>query len=107
MRTVTQDITLRVMMQAVFRLYEGERAEKLQHLLCEILEVASGVWRVALLYFPTLQNLIGMFQFWEKQQQRQNKADQLLYEEIQPGRENPDPSCTNILSLLMSTRAGN
>jgi cytochrome P450 len=75
--------------------------------LCEILELASGVWRVALLYFPALQNLIGMFQFWEKQQQRQNKADQLLYEEVQQRRENPDPSCTDILSLLMAARAGN
>ncbi|MGM3308362.1 cytochrome P450 [Anabaena sp. WFMT] len=103
-RTVTQDITLSVMMQAVFGLYEGERAEKLQHLLCEILEVGSAVWRVAVLYFPALKDVIGISQLWEKQQRQQDKADQLIYEEIQERRENPDPSRTDILSLLMAAR---
>jgi cytochrome P450 family 110 len=103
-RTVTQEITLGVMMQAVFGLYEGERAEKLQRLLCEILEVGSEVWRVALLYFPGLQKVIGISTLWEIQQRRLQKADQLLYAEIQERRENPDPSRTDILSLLMSAR---
>ncbi|BAZ79208.1 cytochrome P450 [Sphaerospermopsis kisseleviana CS-549] len=103
-RTATQEITLGVMMQAVFGLYEGERAEKLQHLLCEILEAGSEVWRVALLYFPALQKVIGLSKLWEIQERRQNKADQLLYAEIQERRENPDPSRTDILSLLMSAR---
>ncbi|MEA5550173.1 cytochrome P450 [Anabaena cylindrica UHCC 0172] len=103
-RTATQDITLSVMMQAVFGLYEGERAEKLQNLLCEILEVGSAVWRVAVLYFPALKNVIGLSQLWEKQQRQQDKADQLIYEEIQERRENPDPSRTDILSLLMAAR---
>jgi cytochrome P450 len=103
-RTVTQEITLGVMMQAVFGLYEGERAEKLQHLLCEILEAGSEVWIVTLLYFPALQKMIGLSTLWEIQERRQNKADQLLYAEIQERRENPDPSRTDILSLLMSAR---
>ncbi|AFZ57194.1 cytochrome P450 [Anabaena cylindrica FACHB-243] len=103
-RTVTQDITLSVMMQAVFGLYEGERAEKLQNLLCEILEVGSAVWRVAVLYFPALKDVIGLSQLWEKQQRQQDKADQLIYEEIQERRDNPDQSRTDILSLLMAAR---
>ncbi|WP_016950084.1 cytochrome P450 [Anabaena sp. PCC 7108] len=103
-RTVTQNITLSVMMQAVFGLYEGERAEKLQDVLCEILEVGSAVWRVAVLYFPALKNVIGISQLWEKQQRQQDKSDQLIYEEIQERRENPDPSRTDILSLLMAAR---
>jgi cytochrome P450 len=103
-RTATQDITLSVMMQAVFGLHEGERAEKLQHLLCEILEVGSAVWIVALLYFPALKNVIGISQLWEMQQRKQDKSDQLIYEEIREQRENPDPSRTDILSLLMAAR---
>jgi cytochrome P450 len=103
-RTVTQDITLRVMMQAVFGLYEGERAEKLRQMLCEILEVGSAAWRMALLYFPALQKMIGLSTLWEIQQRRQDQADQLIYQEIQERRENPDPSRTDILSLLMSAR---
>jgi cytochrome P450 family 110 len=103
-RNISQDITLSVMMQAVFGLYEGERAEKLQQLLCEILEVGSQAWRVALLYIPALKNVIGISQLWEQQQRQQDKADQLIYEEIQERRENPDPSRTDILSLLMAAR---
>lgn len=103
-RNISQDITLSVMMQAVFGLYEGERAEKLQQLLCEILEVGSEPWRVALLYIPALKNVIGISQLWEQQQRQQDKADQLIYEEIQERRENPDPSRTDILSLLMAAR---
>ncbi|MBD2665555.1 cytochrome P450 [Richelia sinica FACHB-800] len=103
-RTVSQEITLSVMMQAVFGLYEGERAEKIQKLLCEIIEVGSAAWRVALLYFPALQNAIGISQILKLQDRRQELADQLLYQEIQARRENPDPSRTDILSLLMAAR---
>jgi cytochrome P450 len=103
-RTVSQEITLSVMMQAVFGLYEGERAEKIQKLLCEIIEVGSAAWRVALLYFPALQNAIGISQLLKRQNRRQELADQLLYQEIQERRENPDPSRTDILSLLMAAR---
>jgi cytochrome P450 len=42
-----------------------------------------------------------MSYLWDKQMLRQQKASQLIYEEIQERRENPDPSHTDILSLLM------
>jgi len=103
-RSVAQAITLRVIMQAVFGLDEGPRAEKLQHFLGEMLEKGSSVLSVALLYFPALQRDFGPINFWGKQMRRQQNADKLIYEEIRERREQPDPSRTDILSLLMAAR---
>ncbi|QSJ20371.1 cytochrome P450 [Nostoc sp. UHCC 0702] len=103
-RSATQAITLRVIMQAVFGLDEGPRAQKLQQSLREMLEKGSSVLRVALLYFPALQRDFGPINFWSKQMQRQQLSDKLIYEEIQERREQPDSSRTDILSLLMSAR---
>ncbi|MBE8999733.1 cytochrome P450 [Nostoc sp. LEGE 12447] len=103
-RSVTQAITLRVIMQAVFGLDEGPRAEKLQHCLAEMLEKGSSVLSAALLYFPALQRDFGPINFWGKQMRRQQAADELIYEEIRERQEQPDPSRTDILSLLMAAR---
>ncbi|MDB9438453.1 cytochrome P450 [Dolichospermum lemmermannii CS-548] len=106
-RNVAQEITLGVMMEAVFGIYEGERAEKLKHLLCEILEQGSSPWRVAFLYLPKLKEIIGISEIWKRQMKKQEKADQLIYQEIQERRENFDPNRTDILNLLMSAQDEN
>jgi cytochrome P450 family 110 len=103
-RSATQAITLRVIMQAVFGLDEGPRAEKLQHILSELLESGSSVLRVALLYFPALQRDFGPINFWGKRMRRQQEADKLIYEEIQERRAQVDSSRTDILSLLMAAK---
>ena len=106
-RNVSQEITLQIMMEAVFGIYEGEQAENLRHLLCEIIEQSSVPWRVAFLYFPKLKEVIGISELWKQQIKKQEKADQLIYQEIQQRRENFDPQRTDILTLLMSSRDEN
>lgn len=101
-RNITQDITLQVMMEAVFGLYEGERAEKLKHFLCQILEQGSTPWRVIFLYFPKLKETFGISEIWKRKMKKQEQADQLIYQEIRERRENFDPKRTDILNLLMS-----
>ncbi|BAZ87243.1 cytochrome P450 [Dolichospermum compactum] len=106
-RDVTQDITLQVMMEAVFGIYEGERAGKLKHLLCEILEQGSTPWRVIFLYFPKFKEMLGISEIWKRQMKKQEQADKLIYQEIQERRENFDPQRTDILNLLMSAKDEN
>ncbi|GCL42254.1 cytochrome P450 [Dolichospermum planctonicum] len=106
-RNITQDITLQVMMEAVFGLYEGERAEKLKHLLCAILEQGGTPWRVIFLYFPKLKETFGISEIWKQQMKKQQQADQLIYQEIKERRENFDPDRTDILNLLMSAQDEN
>ena len=103
-RNVSQEITLGVMMEAVFGIYEGERPQKLKQLLCEIVEQTSSPWRVAFLYFPNLKNMIGISEIWKQQMKKQEQADQLIYQEIRERRENFDPHRTDILTLLMIAR---
>ena len=106
-RNVSQEITLQIMMEAVFGIYEGEQAENLRHLLCEIIEQSSVPWRVAFLYLPKLKEVIGISELWKQQIKKQERADQLIYQEIQQRRENFDPQRTDILTLLMSSRDEN
>lgn len=103
-RTITQQITLRTIMQAVFGLYSGERAERLEQLLGELLDRGSSPALVAMLYVPSLQQELGGIGPWAVMQRNQQAIDALLYAEIQERRQHPDPARTDILSLLMSAR---
>lgn len=103
-RTVTQAITLQVILQAVFGLSEGPRAEQLKQLLPELLENGNSMFFVVLLYFPALQRDLGSLTPWRTFVRVREQINQILYAEIQERRSHPDPSRTDILSLLMAAR---
>jgi cytochrome P450 len=103
-RNVSQEITLGVMMEAVFGIYEGERPEKLKQLLCEIIEQSSSRLSVTFLYFPQLKEMFGISEIWKQKMKKLEESDQIIYQEIQERRENFDPSRTDILTLLMDAR---
>jgi cytochrome P450 len=103
-RNVSQEITLGVMMEAVFGIYEGERPEKLKQLLCEIIEQSSSRLSVTFLYFPQLKEMFGISEIWKQKMKKMEESDQIIYQEIQERRENFDPSRTDILTLLMAAR---
>jgi cytochrome P450 family 110 len=103
-RTTTQSITLRVIMQAVFGVDRGERAEKLAHLLAELLDRGSSPLSVSMLYFPILQQEWGGISPWGIQMRVQRAVDALIYAEITERRTHPDLSRTDILSLLMAAQ---
>jgi cytochrome P450 family 110 len=101
-RKTTESITMRVIMQAVFGVDRGERAEQLAHLLSELLDRSSSPLSVSMLYFPILQQEWGGISPWAIQMRRQRTVDALIYAEIAERRTHPDPSRTDILSLLMA-----
>ncbi|MBD2359486.1 cytochrome P450 [Tolypothrix sp. FACHB-123] len=102
-REAMQIITMRVIMQAVFGLYEGQRAQELEELLAVMLNENSPL-RVVELYFPALRMDLGPRSSWGRFLRRKQRVHQLLNAEIQERRDNPDPSRTDILSLLMAAR---
>jgi cytochrome P450 family 110 len=89
-RTITQSITLRVIMQAVFGLNRGERAEQLAHLLSKLLDRGGSPLSVSMLYFPILQQEWGGISPWAIQMRVQRAVDALIYAEIQERRDHPD-----------------
>lgn len=103
-RSSTQAIALRVILKAVFGLDEGPRGQQLEHLLGAMLDETSSPYSAAMLYFRALQRNLGPLTPWGNFLRRQQATDTLLYEEIQKRRANPDPSGTDILSLLMAAR---
>lgn len=103
-RSATQAITLRTILEAVFGLHEGPRAEKLEELLSTLLDETSSPLSVTMLYFPALQKDLGPWSPWGRFLRQRQQVDRLIYEEIQERRENPDSSRTDILSMLMAAR---
>lgn len=103
-RSSTQTITLRAIVQAVFGVYESDRAQKLEQKLGKLLDRTSSPARTTMLYFPFLRNLFGSLNPWQQFLRLKQEIYDLLYAEIRERRENPDPSRTDILSLLMTAR---
>jgi unspecific monooxygenase len=87
-----QNISLQVVIETVFGLYEEERCQKLKQLLTTWLESCHSLWQWDLSPPSSWDKLIGLRQ----------QIDELLYAEISARRVRPDPKCTDILSLLMS-----
>ncbi|MGK7940131.1 MAG: cytochrome P450 [Crocosphaera sp.] len=103
-RSAMQGITFQVILKAVFGLKEGPRYEQLDQLLTSRLEGAKSIFRAILLLFPILQKDWGPLSPWGRLKENERQIDKLIYEEIQERRDNPDPSRTDILSLMMAAR---
>jgi len=103
-RSATQAITLRTILEAVFGIHKGLRAEKLEKLLKVVLDQTSTPLSVTMLYFPALQKDLGPWSPWGRFLRQRQQVDELLYQEIQERKENPDASRTDILSMLMAAK---
>lgn len=103
-RPFMQEISLQVILQAVFGLHQGERFQQLKQLLASLLDLTSSRLGFALAIFSALEYDLGPWSpggyFLRKRQQ----IDQLIYAEIRQRREQPDPSASDILSLMMAAR---
>ncbi|MBD2447314.1 cytochrome P450 [Nostoc sp. FACHB-152] len=108
-RSAMQEISLQVILQAVFGIYEGERCERLKRLLTLMLDVFKSPLSSSFLFFPFLQQDLGVWSPWGKFVRDRQEIDKLIYTEIAERREQDDPNRIDILSLLMSARdeAGN
>ncbi|MEM6755376.1 MAG: cytochrome P450 [Cyanobacteria bacterium P01_C01_bin.38] len=103
-RSAMQKITLRVIMQAVFGLYKGKRAEEMENHIGGFLEAGGSRFGAVALFFPKLQRDLGSLTPWRSFLYHREQADKLLYKEIDERRENPDDSRTDIMSMLMASR---
>jgi cytochrome P450 family 110 len=103
-RAAMQDISLEVIMGTVFGLSTGDRYQQLKQLLASISDLFSSPLTAAFLFLPWLQKDLGAWSPWGKFLRQRQQADHLIYAEISDRRHNPDPSRTDILSLLMSAQ---
>ncbi|MGB3616272.1 MAG: cytochrome P450 [Elainellaceae cyanobacterium] len=110
-RPVMQEISLRVILEAVFGLHEGEALEQLAALTSDMLDVTSSPLSSSMLFFPWLQRDLGAWSPWGQFLQRQAQIDAILYSQIEARRQAiaAGQSGDDILSMLLAARdeAGN
>ncbi|NER03924.1 MAG: cytochrome P450 [Okeania sp. SIO3C4] len=103
-RSSTQRISFQVILKAVFGLKEGQRLQEIDQLLTARFEGGKSIFRSILLFIPALQKDWGPLSPWGRLMQNERDIDKLIYAEIAERRENPDPTRTDILSLMMAAR---
>ncbi len=103
-RPAMQEITLKVILQAVFGLYSGARYEQLRDLLNEMLESLGSPASALIIFFANLQKDWGAWSPWGHFLRLKSQTDELLYAEIRERREKGDLSGEDILTLLLSAR---
>lgn len=99
-----QEISLRAILQAVFGLHQGERADMLRQLLREFVDAVGSPFTASLLFFPALQRDLGAWSPWGRFLRLRQQIDRLLYAEIQQRRQSMDSERTDILTLLLMAR---
>lgn len=103
-RTTMQEISLRVILHAVFGVSEGDRYQQLKHLLAEMLDTLGSPLRAALMFLPFLQKDWGAWSPWGQFLRRRQQLDDLIYQEIRDRRAHLDPNREDILTLLLLAR---
>jgi cytochrome P450 family 110 len=104
LRPQMQEISLKVILQAVFGLHEGQRYDELKQRLNTFLEATTSPLGSTMAFFPILQKDFGAWSPGGRFVRQKQKIDDLLYSEIRDRRAQPDPSRTDILSLLLAAR---
>ncbi|MDM9384967.1 cytochrome P450 [Chlorogloeopsis sp. ULAP01] len=99
-----QTISFQVILKAVFGLEEGPRYEKLRQRLIAILNPKAPLLTALMFLFPILRKDFGRWSPWGIFMHKIQQLDELIYAEIQERKEQPDPSRTDILSLMMAAR---
>jgi unspecific monooxygenase len=103
-RSSMQAISFQVMLKAVFGLTDGSRYEELKKILIARLNPKRPLLQTLTLLFPALQRDFGPWSPWGRFLRQRQQMDELIYAEITERREQPDPSRTDILSLMMTAR---
>jgi unspecific monooxygenase len=99
-----QDIALEVILQAVFGLTEGEQYQQLKHQITLLLHILQSPINLSFFLFPFLQKDLGAWNAWGRFVRHRQQIDKILYAEIDKRRKQPDPTRTDVLSLLMSVK---
>ncbi|MBA2750363.1 MAG: cytochrome P450 [Tatlockia sp.] len=106
-RSATQEISLRIILRAVFGLDETERFQQLRKLLSSILDAVGSPLSSTLLFVPALQKDLGAWSPWGKFVRQRQAINRLIYDEIETRRTKNNIFGEDILSLMMSAKDEN
>lgn len=103
-RPAMQEISLNIILQAVFGLTEGARCDRLRSLLDNLLKVTTSRFGFAMAFFPILQRDYGSWSPGGQFNSLMRQIDEELYAEIRERRQSLDPTRSDILTLLLAAR---
>ncbi|HSF73064.1 MAG TPA: cytochrome P450 [Microcoleus sp.] len=103
-QSTMQEISLEVILHAVFGLSEGERYQQIQQLLVNMLNFFSNPLSATFLFVKSLQQDLGAWSPWGGFLRQRQRLDELLYQEIRERKTLSQPLGEDILSLLISAR---
>lgn len=109
-RPPMQELTLGVMLKAVFGLQEGDRLSQIQHRMATMLDAFAYPLTSSFLFFPSLQKDWGAWSPWGRFLRMREELRELIYAEIRDRRQllaqsdiNTEEK-TDILTLLIQAR---
>ena len=90
-RTTMQEISLEVILRAVFGIEEGQQFEDYRKLIDSLLSFSNSFTSIGI-FLPILQRDFGPLTPWRYYQKTVGKIDALIYEDLRHRRANPDSS---------------
>ncbi len=103
-RESMQEITLSVILSAVFGLDEGKRLDQLRLKISALLDFVSSPLLSTSLFFGFLQKDLGSWSPWGRVLHLRKQIDDLIYALIEDRRAESNQNREDILSLMMSAR---
>jgi cytochrome P450 family 110 len=103
-REQMQSVSLSVILQTVFGLYQGEKFDRIRDQLIKVLAVADSPLKSSFLFVPKLQQDWGAWSPWGRFKRDIAELDQLIYQEITDRRRDYQPGRTDILNLLIGAQ---
>lgn len=103
-RQLMQEISLQVILQAVYGVYEGDNYEQLKSLIGSMTDLFRSTLTSTFLFFKFLQQDLGPWSPWGNFIRNREAIDILIYKEIAQRHQQSHEESQDILSLLMSAR---
>ena len=103
-RKLSQQISLQVILEAVYGLQDKERSRELHQRITTLANIFESTLTSALLFFPLLQRDWGAWSPWGNFMRQQKAIDEAIYQEIATRRTEDNSERTDILSLMMSAQ---
>ena len=103
-RQTTQQISLQVILEAVYGLQDGERSQQLRERLITFGNIFESTLSSAMLFLPWLQQDLGAWSPWGNFVRQRKAIDEAIYQELASRRSQDYSQREDILSLMMSAR---
>ncbi|MDJ0677866.1 MAG: cytochrome P450 [Calothrix sp. MO_167.B42] len=100
-------MSLEVSLRVLLGKLASEQNQKLKELLTTFLNPNISILQIIFLHFLFLRWDLGPWSTWGKILRRKQQIDEIIYAQIAQRRQQPDPSRTDVLSLIMASRYDN